>query len=72
MVVGKLAAQTPYLLIVASVPYVMARGLAQPKQPVSPGTITWIWPDRALSDTPDSNHIWLILLQMELIAILAL
>jgi hypothetical protein len=37
IVVGKLAAQTPYLFIVPSVPSATARGLAHPKHPVSPG-----------------------------------
>jgi len=32
--VGKLAAHTPYLLIVPSVPYEIARGVAHPKHPV--------------------------------------
>ncbi len=40
IVVGKLAAHTPYLFIVPSVPSETARGLAHPKQPVSPGTST--------------------------------
>lgn len=53
MVVGRLAAQTPSLLMVPSVPYATARGLAHPKQPVSPGTSTWMCPDRALYETPD-------------------
>jgi hypothetical protein len=57
MVVGKLAAQTPSLFIVSSVPSATARGLAHPKQPVYPGTKTWTCPDSALSETPDSNQI---------------
>jgi len=40
IVVGKLAAQTPSLLIVLYVPSATAKGLAHPKQPVSPGTRT--------------------------------
>ncbi len=40
IVVGKLAAQTPSLLIVPYVPSATAKGLAHPKQPVSPGTRT--------------------------------
>lgn len=72
IVVGRLAAHTPSRLMVASVPSETARGLAHPKQPVSPGTKTWIWPDKALSDTPDSNQIWSTSLQMEFTAILAL
>ena len=48
MVVGRLAAQTPYLLIVPSVPSETARGLAQAKQPVYPGIRIWICPDNAL------------------------
>lgn len=72
IVVGRLAAHTPSRLMVPSVPSATARGLAHPKQPVSPGTKTWIWPDKALSDTPDSNQIWSTSLQMEFTAILAL
>lgn len=53
IVVGRLAAQTPSLLISASVPSASAKGLAQPKHPVSPGTMTWICPESALSETPD-------------------
>jgi hypothetical protein len=34
MVVGRLAAHTPSLLIVASVPSATAKGLAHPKHPV--------------------------------------
>ena len=40
IVVGKLAAHTPYLFIFAYVPSAKAKGEAHPKQPVSPGTIT--------------------------------
>ena len=72
IVVGKLAAQTPSLLIVPYVPSATASGRAQPKQPVYPGTMTWMCPDSALSETPDSNQIWLILLQILLTVILAL
>lgn len=40
MVVGKLAAHTPYLLIVPSVFSVTAKGDAQIKHPLCPGIIT--------------------------------
>ena len=53
IVVGKLAAHTPYLLIFAYVPSANASGLAHAKHPVYPGTITWICPESALSETPD-------------------
>lgn len=53
IVVGKLAAHTPSLLIVPSVPYSTAKGLAHPKHPVSPGTRICICPESALSETPD-------------------
>lgn len=53
IVVGKLAAHTPSLFIVPSVPYATHKGLAQPKHPVYPGTKTWICPESALYDTPD-------------------
>lgn len=40
IVVGKLAAHTPSLFIVPSVPSANANGEAHPKHPVYPGTIT--------------------------------
>jgi len=63
IVVGKEAAQTPSLLIVCSFSSTTARGVAQPKQAVSPGIMTWMWPEIASSETPDSNQIWSISLQ---------
>jgi len=58
MVVGKLAAQTPSLLIACSSPeFATTSGGAQAKQADSPGTKCWIWPDIAFSLTPDSNQI---------------
>jgi len=72
IVVGKLAAQTPSLFIVPSVPSATANGLAHAKQPVYPGMRTCMCPERALSDTPDSNQIRLRRLHIELTVILAL
>lgn len=57
IVVGRLAAQTPSLLMVVYVPSATAKGLAHPKHPVYPGINIWIWPDKADSETPDSNQI---------------
>lgn len=71
IVVGRLAAHTPSLLIVPSVFSVSARGDAQAKQPIYPGTISWICEDSASSETPDSNQTWPILLHIVLIVILA-
>jgi hypothetical protein len=45
IVVDKLAAQTPSLLISYSFSSATAKGVAQAKQPVSPGTIIYIWED---------------------------
>lgn len=52
IVVGRLAAHTPSLLILPYVPYERAKGLAHPKHPVYPGTKTWICPLKALYETP--------------------
>lgn len=41
------------------------------KQAVSPGTMNWICPDTAFSDTPDSNQVKLNSLQAVLMANLA-
>lgn len=71
IVVGKLAAHTPYLLIVPYVPYDTAKGLAHPKHPVYPGTKTCMCPLNALYETPLSNQIILFLLHIELTVILA-
>ena len=69
--VGKLAAQTPSLLIFCSFYSTTAKGLAHAKQAVSPGIIAYMWALIASSLTPLSNQIWSSSLQAVLIAILA-
>lgn len=59
MVVGRLAAHTPSLFKVrSSIPEATTKGGTHAKQAVSPGITTWMWPDTASSDTPDSIHNW--------------
>jgi len=59
IVVGRLAAHTPSRLSVrSSMPDATTRGGTHAKQAVAPGTKSWMWPETASSETPDSSQGW--------------